>query len=191
MGGGFVLLFWIILFGAFCAAWMAAFGVYCLGRDKGSKMLKWLSGFPLAVLSLIGIACISFVTIGLIRSMNPKHVFEWQFREPPTADVTDLRTSYWCFADSKQVFMAFHATQETVQRIVPARARRMKFKDYHERRMLDVHEAPSWWRSPTTTSEIYLANSVEDAAQSFASETTLITFEASTGTVMYFFQGVD
>lgn len=191
MGGGFVLLFWMILLGAFCAAWMATFGVYCLGRDKGSKALQLLGGVPLIVLTLIGIGVVGFVAYVWIRSSTPSFVYESCFHEPPTDDVTNLRSSYWSFADSKQVFLTFQAKPETFRRILPQNLRRMEFSDYRERMPLTGHQTPSWWRSPTETSEIYFADSTKGLSGTFYEETTLVTFEATTGTVMYFFVGID
>ncbi len=192
MGDGFVLLFWLIVLGAFTAAWMAAFGVYCFGRDNGSKTFRLLGGVPLIALTLIGIGCIGFVTFTWIRSTNPNYVFESQFHQPPTADVTNLRSSYWRSGVSEQVFLTFQTDPATFRRILPKNVRRIGFNDYRERMPLNGRETPPWWHPPTeATSEIYFVDWTKSMGESFYEETTLVTFEATTGTVMYFFLGID
>jgi hypothetical protein len=51
---------------------------------------------------------------------------------------------------------------------------------------------PVWWVPPTeATSEIYLLNSAAGKRKSFAWETTLVTYDKNTGTVQYFYIGID
>ncbi len=185
-------MLWLFIFAAFGAAWMMAFGVYCFGRDRNSTVLKWLGGLPLVALTLVGAGSIGFVIYGCVRCSIPSYVYESSFHERPTTDVTNLKSRFWSFADSEQVFLCFQASPETFQRIRPQNLKRIKFDNYRERSTLDLYDAPKWWHPPTEkTSEIYLLNSIEGTSQTFSNETTLMTFEATTGTVMYFFLGID
>src|SRR5262249_55697660 len=135
--------------------------------------------------------CLGFVVFAWIRSANPNYVFESRFHQPPTADVTTLKSSYWCFADCEQVFLAFKTTPETFRRILPQNVRRVSFDEYNGRMPLTSGEPPSWWQPPKAATEIYFADSTKGLSETFYEETTLITFDASTGTAMYFFLGID
>jgi hypothetical protein len=90
------------------------------------------------------------------------------------------------------VFLPFKAAPETMHRIVPKELKKVSYKDYNREMPGNSLVPPSWWKPPNeSTSEIYLLATDFGAGRHFATETTLMTYDAETKTVMYFFLGID
>ena len=69
MGLGFVLLIWLII-AALAAAlgliWLASLALLIFGWARGSRLWCWLGGVPLALSSLVGLACGLVVASGVL-----------------------------------------------------------------------------------------------------------------------------
>lgn len=66
MGAGFVLLIWVIFAVVLGLAWGAFLGLFLFGTVKGSKLLSWLGGVPLAICSFMGLIFVLFVACAVI-----------------------------------------------------------------------------------------------------------------------------
>ena len=141
----------------------------------------WLSGVPLLTIPAIGIAIVGLVAFGLLRSTNPRYVYQDTFHEKPSADVRHLRSRVWSFADEGDVFLRFEASPETVHRILPKAMRRVSYPEYKQKMPVNNINTPSWWQHPTATpSEIYITVHYFRHAYHFASASTLMTYVAAT-----------
>ncbi|MHB1326215.1 MAG: hypothetical protein ACYDGS_09745 [Thermoleophilia bacterium] len=192
MGPLFVILGYLIVTAIFAVFWIASLLTFIIGRIKKVRWLTWLGGIPLISLTLIGVLVIGLIGYSFIRSQNPCYVYEDTFQEDPSTDVTEIQSNSWSFADEGHVYLRFRASDETFQRILPKQLERVSYKQY-KRRMSDGLSYPDWWILPTeTTSEIYyLHDSWFGGGKRFASETTLMTYDASTSTIEYYFMGID
>lgn len=172
--------------------WLGCFLAFLFGKRRKSRLIMWLSGIPLVTISALGVAVIGLVAFGALRSMNPRYVYQDTFHEKPSADVQHLRSHVWSFADEGEVFIRFEASPETVRRILPKAMQRVSYADYKKKMPGNNLHPPSWWQPPTaTTSEIYLRTPDYGHGDHFASETTLMTYDAPRKTALYFSLGID
>ncbi len=192
MGPLCVILFWLLIASIFGIFWVPALVVFIIGKRRRSKLLMWLGGTPMVFLTAIAVAIVGLIGFGIIRATNPRYVFKDTFGEPPSGDVTEIKSKVYGFADEAYVFLTFKAAPETVHRIIPKDLKKLAYEQY-EREMPGTNiTPPSWWRRPTaTTSEIYLFSPNFGDGKRFASETTLMTYDQNTQTVMYFYIGID
>jgi hypothetical protein len=123
----------------------------------------------------LGIA--GLIGYGILRASNPRYVYEDTFRERPSGDVVGIRSKTFSFADEGHVFMSFKGSPETVHRVVPKELKKVSYAEY-------CREMPGN-NSNEKTTEIYLLVSDLGAGRRFASESTLMTYDTETKTVMY------
>jgi hypothetical protein len=192
MGPLFVILIWLFLAGMFSAFWVGAFLLFNSGRRRKSRIATWTGGVLLVCITLPVIAAVGLVANSYARRNNPRLHYADIFHERPTTDVKDLRNESSSLADSEHTFMRFKTSPETFHRIVPKHMKKIGYRDYQKERPGDNLVVPSWWRSPTeNTTEIYLFVPDWGSGRRFASESELLTYDAATKTVMYFFIGID
>ncbi|MHB1465324.1 MAG: hypothetical protein ACYCXU_09485 [Thermoleophilia bacterium] len=193
MGPLFVILFDLIAAAIFGAFWLTALIIFIIGRRKKVRPMTWLGGIPLIGLTLIAFTVIGLIGYSFVRSQNPQSVYEDTFQEPPSADVTEIQSDSWSFADSGHVYLRFQASDQTFQHILPKQLVRVSYEQYMRRMPGTNLSPPEWWIQPSeTTSEIYLLNdSGSGGGKRFATETTLMTYDERTTTVEYFYMGID
>jgi hypothetical protein len=69
---------------------------------------------------------------------------------------------------------------------------KVSYSDYKRKMPGNNLDPPSWWQPPTaSTSEIYLRVPEYGHGDHFASETTLMSYDAPTKTALYFYLGID
>jgi hypothetical protein len=155
-------------------------------------LLIWLGGVPLIAITGIALLVGGIVGFVMIRSTNPRYVYRDAFHEPPSPDVRHIRSKVWAFADEGEAFMRFEASPETFRRIVPKEMQKVSYPEYRKKMPSNNLKPPAWWLPPTEqTSEIYIAVPDYGNGRRFASETTLLTYDAPTQTAMYFYLGID
>ncbi len=66
MGLGFVLLIWAIFAVVLGLVWATSLGIFLFGKAKGSRILSWLGGVPLAASSFVGVIFILFIACAVI-----------------------------------------------------------------------------------------------------------------------------
>ena len=192
MGPGFVIIIWLIIAAFVGTIWLAFLILFLVGVFRKSRDLMWIGGLPVTLITIaaLGIACL--VGFGILRAMNPRYVYRDAFHQSPSPDVRHLRSKVWSFADEANVFMRFEASPETFRRIVPRDMEKVSYADYKKKMPGNNIKPPTWWSPPTeTTSEIYIRVPEWGHGERFASEDTLITYDSSNNTVMYFYLGID
>ncbi len=192
LGAGCVIVIWFVAAVVLGSIWLGCLLIFLFGRSRKSRLLAWLGGVPLVAITLAGIAIAGVVGFGIVRSMSPRYVYRDTFHESPTADVRHLRSKVWSFADEGHVFMRFEVSPETFRRIMPDDLQKVSYAEYRKRMPSSNIQPPSWWSPPTeTTSDIYIGFPEFGLGKRFASETTLLTYDASSQTAMYFYLGID
>jgi hypothetical protein len=193
MGPGIVILFWLFVAAIFGGLWLLSLVVFIIGLRKRRPVFSWLGGVPLCGLTLLACLAVSAIAYGVIRSRNPAMVYQDTFHEKPSPDVAAIQSDAWSFADSGHVYLRFRATESTFRRIQPKDVSKVSYAQYREQMpVISGDSPPVWWVPPTeATSEIYLLNSAAGKRKSFAWETTLVTYDKNTGTVQYFYIGID
>jgi len=193
MGPGFVILFWLILAGIFGVIWVGSLVLFLVGRWKRKAWLKWLGLIPLVGLTLFAFIAGSVLAVGIVHATTPKYVFFDTFGEKPTADITNIKSKVWSFADEADVHLQFQASPATFNHLLPKDLKQVTLEEY-KTKMPDIggHEWPAWWRPvDESDSEIYLLNTEFGKGKKFATETTLITYDAKSKVVQYFYMGID
>ena len=193
MGPGLVILFWLILAGIFGAFWLTSLVLFLIGWRKKKPWLKWLGLVPLAGLTRIASLGMCFFAVVTLRAITPRYVFADTFGQKPSTDVTNIKSKVWSFADEADVHLQFQASTETFRRLLPKDLRRVTLEEYNSQMpIISGHTWPSWWRPVgESTTEIYLLNTGFGKGKKFASETTLMTYDANTRVVQYFYIGID
>ena len=192
MGPGFVILIWLFIAGVFGSFWIAALVIFLIGRRKRSRLMMWSGGIPVVCLTTMALGIAGLFGYGIIRVTNPRYVYKDSFGEPPSTDVSRIRSKVYSFADEAHVFLTFKATPETVHRIVPKTLRRVSYGEYGRKMPGNNLVPPSWWKAPNeSTSEIYLLATDFGEGKRFATETILVSYDNETKTVMYFYLGID
>lgn len=133
------------------------------------------------------------VGYSFIRSQIPRFVYEDTFNEAPSADVSEIQSDSWSFADEGHVYLRFHASDQTFHRILPKQLTKASYEQYRRQMPISNLSLPNWWIPPAeTTSEIYLLRDYGSVSgKGFASETTLMTYDHGTSTVEYYYLGID
>jgi hypothetical protein len=192
VGPLFVILIWLFLVSVFAVFWIGAFVLFLFGRRRNSRVATWIGGILLVCITIPAVVVVGFVANGFMRRSNPKLLYADTFHERPSADVIHLRSESSSFADSSHTFMRFEASPETFHRIVPKHMKKITYSDYRKEMPGNNLNPPSWWAPPTeNTSEIYLSTPEWGSGSHFASESELLSYDAGSKTVMYFFLGID
>ena len=100
MGPSIVLIIWLFIAGVFAVIWAASVGLFILSWMKKWRVMKWLSGFAVGGLTAIGLLITGLFTYGLIRSMSPSAVFEDTFHHEPAANVRNIQSKVFWFAET-------------------------------------------------------------------------------------------
>ena len=172
--------------------WLAFLFGLIVARRRKWRTVSWLVAAPVALIPFVGIGLVGLVGFAMIRGSIPRYVYQDTFREAPSADVRNVKSKNWGFADSAHVFLRFEASPDTFRRIVPQGMQKVTFAEYQKRMPGSNVSAPDWWAPPTeSTSEILLRVPDWGSGRRFASERELLTYDPSTQTAMYFFLGID
>ena len=146
MGAGIVLFFWLFLAGIYGVVFLAFAGLWFWGRKKKLKWLKWLAGIPALGMALLAVLVVSIITYRILDLRNPRTVFKAQFGIAPPASVSGIKSSYYCFADTEDIYLRFKTTDLEFGKLVPARLQK-KTPEEMERDTPGVSgsEVPAWW----------------------------------------------
>jgi hypothetical protein len=143
---------------------------------------------------LLGFTIIGTMTFGLIQSMRPTAVFKQAFQTSPKG-VTNLRSRYWFFADSGEIYLRFNCSTQTMTRILPhgllqtdeATLKEKLGKGWQQDR-------PDWWQLPATNAmtAYYLRESGQGGGRWFStSEMEVLVYDSQTHTAFYLYSGLD
>ncbi len=107
------------------------------------------------------------------------------FEVPPPADVTNLKSDFYYFADLGEVYLQFECNRATLDSLVASQG--MTAVSYPSQ---VLSESPGWWiPSPNTTwSECYEADL---SGRDFASEDAILIYNSQTGQANYHWLGID
>lgn len=189
MGPAFVILFWLVLLAIASAIWVAGLGLYLAGCRRKSRWMKWVGGVPLVAVTLAMVLVVSLFAYGVVRSSNPRWVYEDVFGAKPTADVSEIHSSTWSFADSGYVLLRFKANRTTFDRIRP---KELSTTTREELRPSSASGGkPAWWREPSDRALIYAGATGFGKGKEFASEWVEMHYEETIGTVFYSYLGID
>jgi hypothetical protein len=189
MGPLFVIVLWLIAAGIFGILWVGSLVAFLVGKRKRKRLLKWLGLMPLTGLTLLALLIACVFAVGIIRAVTPKYVFADAFGEKPSADIVNIRSKAWSFADSADVFLQFQTTPETFHRLIPKELKRFNGNSRHG--SID-HDWPTWWRSiDPATSEVYILETDFGEGKRFATETIIMMYDPQNRIVQYHYQGID
>jgi hypothetical protein len=191
MGAGFVLAFWLFLAAIYGCFWLMFLALFVSGRRKKSGLLTWLGGIPLALSTGFAVLCIGMMIYGLISVSKPANVYEISFGSQPPADVTNMQSSYYCFADTGTAFLKFNSPPVTVGKLtakgwVRLTGQKLRAENFSN---FTGEGTPSWWKpNKSKTTSVYAA---ENRFGNFAGEYEVLTYDAVTKQVHYAFIGID
>jgi hypothetical protein len=187
MGPLFVIIFWLIFVSFFTILWIGSLILFLVGWRKKKRLLKWLGLAPLAGLTLFALLIAGVFAVVVVRMITPKYVFADSFGEKPNADVVNIRSKVWSFADEGDVYLQFQAPPETFHHLMQ---KRLKGPVANSPYLIDGSDRPNWWRSvDPANSEIYVWRNPGEGR--FASETILMTYEPRDRIVQYHYVGID
>lgn len=193
MGPGIVILFWGVIAGVGAIVWLGGLVLFVVGRKRKSRLLQWIGGVPVVTLTIIGVVAAGMFSYFLVRACVPQYVYEDTFHRMPANDVKEIKSNTWSFADSAHVYLKFRTTYKTFKEILPKNLVRVSFSEYMEKMpVLTGESLPPWWNSPSErTSEIYILSTDFGKGKTFATETTLTTYDSETHIAEYFYLGID
>lgn len=194
MGPGFVIIIWVLLLAAVCAAWLVALLLLVLGWKKKWPWLKWPAAVPVVLLPLgVALAACLFV-YGIIRASIPSCVFKDHLNSVIPADVSALRSQIFWFADTGHTRLKFECSETTFEKLVPEDLRDHRASSEDLRSSYNSTAAPRWWRNPASFDIIYhRAESTFDGGKPrvFASEATTFCYDRGTREAQFEFLGID
>lgn len=191
MGAGIVFLIWLFLAAIYGLFWLLFLVLSVSGRRKKSHLLTWIGGIPLALSTGFIVFCVGMLAYGFISMSKPANVYELSFGVQPPADVTNMQSSYWCFADTGTAFLKFNTSPRTVNKLTAKGWVRLTGQKLQEESFSNFlgAETPSWWKlSKSKSTLVYTA---ENRFRSFAGESEVLTYDANTKQVHYAFIGID
>jgi uncharacterized membrane protein YidH (DUF202 family) len=182
----FSLIFWgfvlvvgaIAVLVAFLALWLPTIYALKVRRKKLATMIAVLA---------VGVVYVAGIIVLLHWSTQPARVFEDTFDMPPTADVVDLRSEMWVFADSGHVYLQFTCEPATVATLTASvGVTRTSPNDS----LIARDGSPVWWNPPLQTSSVEYYHSALPRFD-FASEEAFMAYDRTTQQVNYYWSGVD
>ena len=182
---------WLLFAGVFTTLWVGAF----LLSRWGARPMSVVGGVVFVLLSLVGVYFVGRITVGLIRVSTPSVVFERSFGFKPTPDVSNIKSSYWYFADTGLIYLEFKTSPETLQRIIDRGLKTTTAENFKSILTSGLSKSgPRWWEPlKDASAQFFYAERKPDtmASQDFASETELLSYNPRTGLVFYCFSGID
>ena len=145
MGPGVVILLWLFLAGIYLAAVVGFGGLCFFAWRKGWKVVKWVSGAVAGALIAFAVFVIGIVAWGFLRSFNPENVFEDTFGAEAAAQVTNIQSDVYWFADTGSVFLRFHTTQQQFLAMVPEGMERKNSEQVDRETPSGNDSSPKWW----------------------------------------------
>jgi hypothetical protein len=198
MGPGIVILFWLVVAGIYGFIFLVLAGLCILGWKKRWIWLKWLTGIPAACMALLAISLTLLLTCGILRSMNPRSIFKDTFGESASAEVKDIHSKMWWFADTGSVYLTFKTSETEFRRLVPSGlTERTAAEMERETPGESGSSAPSWWTYRYQSGWIYFLRNDDNfgqdkpAKKGFFNETEYFAYDPNTKTAYYRFLGID
>jgi hypothetical protein len=150
VGPGCVIVIWLAVAAVVETIWLVGLLTFLFGRRRKSRLLIWLGGIPLVVITCIALLVGGLFGFVMIRSMNPRYVYRDTFHEPASPDVHHIRSKVWSFADEAEVFIRFEARPETFRRIVPEKMEKVSYSDYKKKMPGSNLKPPAWCHRPAS-----------------------------------------
>lgn len=132
---------------------------------------------------------------GFFSTSRPANVYEIAFGSPPSADVINIKSSYYYFADTGITYLKFNASPSTISRLTAKGWTRLKgqgLKDASASYNTNVSgedETPNWYKPTVTkTTVIYTA---KKRFGDFATEDETLIYDGATHEAYYDFLGID
>lgn len=191
MGAGLVIFSWLFCLGLLGGVWLLAFSVFRQGRRTGSAVVRWIGLVPLVVISLLLLLLVSAWIAVIVRFSVPRFVYSYAFGEAPAADVRDLKSKAWSFADTTDILLQFKASSNTFRKLVPAGVERVTLTEFKEAlHTKGMGSPPKWWAviNEAIPAETYAGSGMRNY---HTSEWILMTFDPTTETVQYYYVGID
>jgi len=198
MGPGFVILVWLILAGIYGALVLVFLGLWLYGKKKNWRWLKWLAGIPAMGMTLAAVSGVSLLIYGVIDGCHPSSVFRNTFGTAPSAQISELKSDLYWFADTGSVYLRFKTIPEEFQRLIPEGLAKATQKEISDLSLFYQDGSPSWWNCQVNAHWIYYLR--EDhrhgskdgpSKKGFYSETEIFAYDPETQTAYYHFSGID
>lgn len=160
----------------FFAVWVPSIFIFKIKR-------KWRATF--IAIPLVGLVYITAL-VGLWKfSTSPSVVYRNTFGVSLTADVLDIKSDLYYFADYGEVYLQFECNRTTLDSLVASRN-------------MTVDSAPSaiwsdppkWW-NPGPVSAWPECYKTEISSKGFASEEAILIYDLNTRQANYYWSGID
>lgn len=191
MGPVFSILLWLILAGIYGFFWLLFLSLFIVGKIKKSRMLSWIGGIPLLLSTTFAVFTLCTIIWGIFSVSKPANVYEITFGTPPPADVTDIQSHDWYFADSGLTYLKFKASPTTIKKLTT--------KDWHQlsgKKLDEVNfvymvndDKPLWWHPRKTSSSQIYKGSLH--SHDFATVDEMLIYNPKTQQAYYRFVGID
>lgn len=191
MGGGIVLLIWLFLAAIYGFFWLLFLTLFIAGRRKKSQLLTWLGGVPLLLSSSFAIFCVGTMAYGLISVSQPANVYAISFGSQPPADVTNMQSSYYCFADTGTTFLKFDTSPATFSKLTGKGWTRLSGQKLQDESFsfFEDEQTPIWWKPGKTKATIVYT--AEKRFGNFAGEREVLTYDTVSKQAYYAYIGID
>ena len=191
MSAGLVAFFWLILAGIYGFIWLIFLTLFIVGKIKKSRVLSWIGGVPLALSTTFALIFLGTVAWGIISVSKPSNVYKITFGTPPPADVTDLQSQYWYFADTGSTYLKFKTSPATIKKLTANNwhqltKEKLKGENFEN---LESDDTPSWWKPRKTSSTLVYTASMR--FNDFASEEETLIYDPANQQTYYTFIGID
>jgi hypothetical protein len=192
MGAGVVILIWLLIAAVFGVFWLGFLALFLIGRSRKSRLLKSLGGVPLLCSSVFALWFAGTAVYGFIYNQLPDNVYKSVFGFSPSADVTNIKSTYYYFADTGEFYLRFNASPQTINKIV-----RLGFTRHPRSELspedssgLDDQGPPAWWKPVQTKSTRYY-QARKRIGDFSTMEEEWLCYDASTQLAYYHYIGID
>ncbi len=195
MGPVFSILFWLILCAIYAGIFLFFAGLTILGWFKKWRWLSWLAGIPATLMVVLAVVVAGLYCFVIIDSMNPRSVYANTFGVKPAADVTDIQSDLYWFADTGSTYLKFRTTEDRFRSLLASDLSPITPEELGNYGLAGS-STPDWW-DLKNDAEGWLYyfrehNHADDVADSmFAAEWELMAYDPGTGFVYYHFIGID
>ncbi len=166
----------IAVYVAFFAMWAPLIFILKVKR-------KWRATFIAA--PLVGLLYLGGVAGLFWHSTRPGEVYKNTFGVHPSADVSDLKSRLYYFADTGEVFLQFKCNKATLDSLIASKGMAI---DPAPKSVWD--ETPQWWL-PGLGADWSECYSTENSTKGFAQEEAVLIYNPNTKQANYYWRGID
>jgi energy-coupling factor transporter transmembrane protein EcfT len=166
----------LVVYILFFAVWVPSIFLFRIKR-------KWRATF--IAIPLVGFVYVAALVGLWMYSTSSSVVYKNTFGTPPAADILNINSKLYYFADYGEVYLQFECNRDTLDSLIAS-----KNMDVDSAPKAIWSDPPKWWNPGPVASwpECYRS---DQSIKGFASEEAILIYDLKTKQANYYWSGID